>query len=66
MSEVTGTTAHRSYKVGVKTPGDKTWVYNGLRFPTAEAAESYGLDLSLRWTSVTDYEVHPSDDEPNR
>jgi hypothetical protein len=54
----------KSFKVGVKTPGDRNWGYNALRFPTAEQAEAYGHDLAMRWLAVTDYEVHPSDDEP--
>lgn len=60
------TTAPASYKVGVKTPGDRDWAYNGMRFPTAEEAESYGKDLAWRWTAVQSYEVHPSEDAPNR
>ena len=56
----------KSYKVGVKTAGDTDWVYNGLRFPTKEAAEIYGLELAMRWTQLREYEVHESDEEPNR
>jgi hypothetical protein len=55
-----------SFKVGVKTPGDRNWNSNGLRFATSEAAESYAVDLALRWTAVSDWTVLPSDDEPNR
>jgi hypothetical protein len=55
-----------SYKVGVKTPGDRDWVYNALRFPTVDTAEEYGKDLAWRWTAVQSYEVHPSEDAPNR
>lgn len=54
-----------SYKVGIKTAGDLNWAYNGLRFATRAEAEHYGLDLSLRWTAVREFEVHASD-EPNR
>lgn len=56
----------KSYKVGVKTPGDVNWGYNALRFVTKEMAEAYGRDLFLRWTAVTAWEVQASDDEPNR
>lgn len=55
-----------SWKVGVKTPSDHTWCYNGLRFATKEAAEEYGRDLYMRWTAVTEWEAHPADEEPNR
>jgi hypothetical protein len=55
-----------SYKVGVKTAGDKDWAYNALRFATPEEAKRYGDDLLCRWTAAREYEVHESDDEPNR
>ncbi len=54
----------RSWKVGVKTAGDADWVYNSLRFPTKEQADAYGRDLWSRWTAVTEWESHPSDDAP--
>jgi len=60
------TTAPRSYKVGVKTAGDKNWAYNALRFKTEAEAAAYGADLFMRWTAVTEMEVHESDEEPNR
>jgi hypothetical protein len=56
----------KSYKVAVKTAGDTNWASNGLRFPTEEAAKEYGQDLFMRWTAVTEWEVQPSDEEPNR
>jgi hypothetical protein len=62
---MTDTTAPRSFKVGVKTPGDKSWAYNGLRFATREEAERYGSDLYARWTAVQAVDVHPSDDPVN-
>lgn len=55
-----------SYKVGVKTGNDVNWASNSLRFKTKEEAESYGLDLAMRWTAVRDWEVQESEDEPNR
>jgi hypothetical protein len=56
----------KSYKAVVKTPGDKDWVGNGLRFKTKQEAENYALDLSMRWTQVREWEVQESDEEPNR
>ena len=56
----------RSYKVAVKTFGDTNWGYNALRFATREAADDWGLDLSLRWTALKEYEVQDSEEEPNR
>ena len=55
-----------SFKVGIKTAGDTNWGYNALRFPSIEAAEAYAVDLVLRWTAVREFEIHPSDEEPNR
>ena len=55
-----------SYKVGVKTKGDTDWVYNQVRWPTYEAAREAGQDLAWRWMAVEKWEVHPSDDPPNK
>ena len=56
-----------SWKVGCKDRRDcPTWSYNALRFPTYEAAEEYGNDLASRWMALVAWEVHPSDDQPNR
>jgi len=60
------TTAPRSWKVGVKTPGDRDWCYNGLRFGSEADAAAWGAGLFMRWTAVTEMEVHESDEEPNR
>ena len=47
-----------TYKVEVQTAGDGDhWAGNGLRFDTKEQAESYGLDLAMRWTAVKDFRV---------
>ena len=51
-----------SFKVGCKSEPSETWAYNALRFPTQEMAEAYGHDLSDRWTSLREWEVHESDD----
>jgi hypothetical protein len=56
----------RSYKVGVKTAGDREWCCNGLRFRSREEAEAYGIDLFMRWTAVREWAVLESDEEPNR
>jgi hypothetical protein len=63
MSTTNG--APKSYKVGVKTPGDRDWVTNAMRFHTVVEAERYGADLFARWTAVKEYTVLPSDDAPN-
>jgi hypothetical protein len=56
----------KSWKLACKTRGDSEWAYNGLRFATKEACESYASDLYSRWTALEKYEAHPSSDEPNR
>ena len=58
------TTSPRSFKVGVKTAGDRDWVSNALRFATQEAAEAWGAGLARRWVLVEQWTVLPSDDEP--
>jgi hypothetical protein len=55
----------RSFKVGVLTPGDRDWCFNGMRYRYPEAAERAGTSLALRWTAVRDIFVLPSEDEPN-
>ena len=50
----------------MKTRGDVDWVYNQVRWPTYEAAKAAGQDLAWRWMAVEKWEVHPSDDLPNR
>ena len=66
LRSLQGKAAPRSYKVGVKTAGDSDWNYNGLRFTVRADADEYGANLAMRWTAVRDYEVHASDEEPNR
>ena len=51
-----------SYKAMVKTPGDRDWVSNALRFATYEEAEVYGIDLASRWTLVIARETQESTD----
>ena len=55
-----------SFKVGCKTAEDKNWAYNALRFATQDQAVEYGKDLYRRWTLLREWEVHPSDEEPNK
>jgi hypothetical protein len=55
-----------SYKVGVKTAGDRDWNSNGIRFASSAEAEAYAIDLACRWTAVRDWTVIPSTDVPNR
>lgn len=45
------------FRVEVQTGIDPKWYGNALMFTTREAADTYGLDLSCRWTSVRDYRV---------
>ncbi len=54
-----------SYKVGVKTSGDRDWVYNQLRFATGTEASDYAHDLFSRWTLVNEMTVDESDDPVN-
>jgi hypothetical protein len=55
----------RSYKVGVVVTGEKSVIYNGLRFKTSEEADNYARDLQTRWRAVLEYEVAHSFDTPN-
>lgn len=56
----------KSYKVGVKGRTCTEWAYNALRFKSKDDAEQWGRDLYARWTGCHQWEVHPSDDEPNK
>lgn len=51
-----------SYKVGVKTKGDRDWSYNAMRFATADEAERYAKDLFSRWMAMESHEVQPCED----
>lgn len=51
-----------SYVGQVKTPGDKEWVGNALRFATHAEAEAYVKDLAWRWTQVRETNVAPTQD----
>lgn len=55
----------RSWKVQIKTKGDDDFVDNELRFGKKEDAAAYAADLYRRWTSLTEFCITGSDDEPN-
>lgn len=61
---------NKSYATEVIADNSGKWVGNGIRFPfTAEgkdAADQYVYDLAMRWTSVREWRVVESTDEPNR
>lgn len=52
----------KSWKVGVKTSGDKDWCCNSMRYATEAEAKEKGEDLFMRWTAVNEWCVLPSDD----
>ena len=54
-----------SFKAGIKTSSDRTYVFNSLRFETSEEAESWAKDLMRRWLLVTEYKVFKSEDKVN-
>ncbi len=56
----------KSYVVEVIADNSGQWCKNGLRFRTKSDAEAYGSDLFMRWTSVSQWRVTASDEEPNR
>ena len=43
------------YRVEVIADSSGKWVGNGLTFETASDAETYALDLAMRWTAVHDW-----------
>lgn len=52
----------KSFVGQVKTPGDKDWVGNGLRFATRQEAQDYVTELSWRWTAVQETNVAETTD----
>jgi hypothetical protein len=54
-----------TFKVGIKTKSDPTWVFNALRFANRGEAEAYAKDLFIRWTAVTEYTIEESDEAAN-
>jgi hypothetical protein len=57
---------HQSFAAEVIADNSGAWVGNGLRFATAEEAETYAKDLYSRWTAVKEWRVVPSVDPVNR
>ena len=55
--------APRSWKVGVKTAGDRDWVSNAIRYATKEDAETGRLELIARWFAVQESCVLPTQDD---
>ena len=52
------------FRVMVKTAENATWVGNGLRFDTREAAERYVTDLRTRVAAVTETKIEKTQDMP--
>lgn len=46
-----------SYKVEVIADSSGKWCGNGLRFATRDEADTYGSNLSMRWTAVKVYRI---------
>jgi len=56
-----------NWKAEVQTAGNgDDWDGNALVFATKEEAEVYVLDLSMRWTAVTNTRVVETNEEINR
>ena len=54
------------WKAEVKTAGDiDNWSGNACVFETKDEAETYVLDLALRWTAVSDTRTVPTDEPVN-
>jgi hypothetical protein len=52
-----------SWKPEVQTAGGAgKWSGNACRFATEAEAKDYVIDLSMRWTAVSDFRVVESDD----
>jgi len=57
---------NQSWKSEIKTPGDRDFVTNGLRFVTEEEAQKYQDELLSRWfVKILDKRVSESTDKPN-
>lgn len=54
-----------SFKPVVKTGSDPKWYDNALRFATRDEAYASARSLANRWTLVTDFDAHESDDPVN-
>jgi len=52
-----------SWKPAVQTAGNgDKWSYNALAFATKEEAEMWARDLAMRWTAVSDWAAHESEE----
>lgn len=54
-----------SWKGGIKTTGDPTWVYNGQRFAGRLEAAAAVSDVRSRWVAVNETVVAPSSEPVN-
>lgn len=54
-----------SYKPEVIADGSGQWCGNALRFATEQEAQHYVNDLMMRWLSVRDTRIVPSEDDVN-
>jgi hypothetical protein len=54
-----------SFKPEVIADNTETWCANGLRFATEQEAQHYVADLMMRWLSVRDTRVVPSEEDVN-
>ena len=54
-----------SFKVGIRSSNDTSWVYNGLRFATKEEAENYQFQLITSWSSLEHSCVSECGDQAN-
>lgn len=45
------------YAAEVIADASGEWVGNGCRFPTAEKAREYAVDLYARWTAVREWRI---------
>lgn len=66
MENTEPTVEVKSWKVEVKADNTGKWASNGLRFKDEPSATTYGENLMIRWTLVSEWRVVPSEDEPNQ
>jgi hypothetical protein len=55
----------KSFAPEVLVVGSNKWTGNALRFATEQEATKWVIDLSWRWTAVTDTRVVESEDPVN-
>lgn len=54
-----------SFKCEVIADSTGVWCSNGLAFATKEEAETYGVNLMIRWSAVRDSRAVKSDEPVN-